>query len=135
MIDAHLIMHDGERSDVLLFVPPTEDVVRLLSEGASFLAVARGGQECLVARDAIACLGVEHARGPRLDEDLPTERQAATVKLRSGIALDGELRWVAPPGMQRTTDYLNGDSRHLVLYTTEATFVIAKSHVAMVIEK
>ena len=135
MIDAHLIMHDGERSEVLLFIPPTEDVVRLISEGAAFVAVARHGQECLVARDAIACLGVAVVYGPTLDEDLPQQKQLALVKLRSGVTLEGELRWIAPPGMQRTTDYLNGDGRYIALHTADRTFVIAKPHVAMVIEK
>lgn len=135
MIDAHLVMHDGERSDVLLFIPPTEDIVRLISEGAAFVAVARGGQECLIARDAIACLGVAPMYGPVLEEDLPAEKQLAIVKLRSGVVLDGELRWVAPPGMQRTTDYLNGDGRYVALYTPDRTYVIAKPHIAMVVEK
>jgi hypothetical protein len=135
MIDAHLIMHDGDRSDVLMFVAPTEDIERVLTEGPAFIAIARGGLEALVARDAIACLGVPPARGPRLDADLPAERQAVAVQFRSGLTLEGELRFVAPPGQQRTTDFLNGDARVIALHAPDVTYVIAKTHIAMVIEK
>lgn len=134
LIEAVLILHDGDRSDVLIFLPPTEDIVHLLSEGAAFVAVMRDAAENLVARDAIACIGVPSARGPKLEEDIPAQRQAVTVKLRSGVSLDGELRWIAPPGQQRTSDYLNSSAPHLVLYA-DLTYVIAKPHVTMVIEK
>jgi hypothetical protein len=133
LIDAAMILHDGERSDVLLFVPPGEELVTLLG-GRGFIAVARGGSECLVARDAIACLAVAAAHAPDVNADLPAQHQAVIVKLRSGVAIEGELRFVAPPGQQRTTDHLNSDSAYLAVHSGETTHLIAKAHVAMVLE-
>jgi len=134
MVDAVMILHDGDRSDVLLFVPPTEDVSRVLSEGRPFLPVMREASTCLVARDAIACLGVERSRVSDLG-DMPTVEQVAKVTLRSGTVLDGTLRWVAPDGMMRTADYLNDDDISLiVLHAADRSWLIAKSHVAMVRE-
>ena len=134
MVDAVMILHDGDRSDVLLFVPPTEDVARVMSSGALFLPVMREASMCLVARDAIACLGVSVAHAPKLEEDFPAEEQIVKVTLKSGVVIDGTMKWVALAVGRRTADHLNSDTAQIVLCSGDRAWIIAKSHVAMVRE-
>jgi hypothetical protein len=54
--------------------------------------------------------------------------------LRSGATVEGELRWVAPPGRRRTLDYLNDGSALLVVHGTGDTSYVAKAHIASVDE-
>jgi hypothetical protein len=132
LVTATLILHDGDRSEIILFMPPGEDMARLVSEGDRFLPVTRAGKVCLVARSAIACLGVT----PRVarPDDLPVERQAAIVRLESGTVLEGELRWIAPEGKQRTADFLNGASPYIEVFTAALTYYVLKAHIATVQE-
>lgn len=134
MVDACMILHDGDRSDVLLFVPPTEDLCRMLSEGPEFLPVMREAAMCLVARSAIACLRVELALAPKHPEDFPSEQQKVKVTLRSGTVIDGTMTWIPPAGHQRTADHLNSEVPILVVTTEEHACLIAKAHIAMVRE-
>jgi hypothetical protein len=134
MVDAVMILHDGDRSDVLLFVPPTEDVARVMSSGAPFLPVMRDASMCLVARDAIACLGVATALAPKLEEDFPAEEQKIKVTLKSGTILDGIMKWVPIATGRRTADHLNSDGAQIVVYAGERAWIIAKSHIAMLRE-
>ena len=99
-----------------------------------FIPVVTRGVEHLVARAAIACFGVPPDRAPKLDEDLAAVVQAVKVTLRSGAVVEGELRWIAPPGQQRTTDCLNGDTPYLVVYAPETSYIVVKTHIAMVTE-
>jgi hypothetical protein len=135
MIDAHLIMHDGDRSDVLMFVPPTEDIVRVMTEGPAFVAIARGGMEAIAARDAIACIGVTPSFGPKLDEDLPIVRQKVAVQLRSGVTLEGELRFVSFASERQLLDFMCTDAPCIAVFTDKTTYVISKAHVSSVIEQ
>jgi hypothetical protein len=129
-VDATLILHDGERSEVIFLLPPGEDLARVIGEGDAFIPVMRNAKICIIARAAIAAIGV-----PLLVEDeLPAEQQRVAVKLRSGMMLDGELRWTIVCGKQRTADHLNGDARTLELRTADKSFIIVKSHVAFVQE-
>jgi hypothetical protein len=134
MVDAVMILHDGDRSDVLLFVPPTEDVARVMSSGAPFLPVMREASMCLVAREAIACLGVAVARAPKLEEDFPAEEQKVKVTLKSGTVVEGIMKWVPSATGRRTGDHLNSDCTQVVLYAGEQAWIIAKSHIAMLRE-
>jgi hypothetical protein len=134
MVDAVMILHDGVRSEVMLFIPPSEDISQLITEGNEFIPVVMRGVEHLVARTAIACCGVPPARAPKLDEDLAALVQAVKVTLRSGAVVEGELRWIAPPGHQRTTDCLNSNASYLVVYTPETSYIVVKAHIAMVTE-
>jgi hypothetical protein len=134
MVDACMILHDGDRSDVLLFVPPTEDISRMLCEGAEFLPVMREASMCLVARSAIACMRVELGLAPKLEEDFPSEQQKVKVTLRSGAVIDGTMTWIPPAGHQRTADHLNSDTPIIVVTTAEHAYLIVKSHIAMVRE-
>ena len=134
MVDAVMILHDGDRSDVLLFVPPTEDVARVMSSGSPFLPVMREASMCLVAREAIAALSVAVAHAPRLEEDFPAEEQIVKVTLKSGTVIDGTMKWVPLATGRRSTDHLNSDCTQIVLYTGDRAWIVSKSHVAMVRE-
>ncbi len=134
MVDVVVILHDGERFDGVLFIPPTEDIARLVSTGAPFVPVVRGGTEHFIARTAIACLGLPAERAPQLDAELAIERQQTTITLRSGTVLGGELRWISPTGYKRMIDGLNGDGDYLVLHAPRETYLVMKTHVAAVVE-
>lgn len=135
-ISVTLILHDGAHSDAMLFVPPTEDIARLIGpQGDRFLPMFVDSELRLVARDAIAGIGTPNVpRIPR-EGDLPVEQQRAVVTLRSGFALEGELRWTGVAGKARTADYLNADGETIEIHTADTTFHILKSHIAMVTER
>lgn len=133
---ASLTLHDGDRADVLLFIPPGEDVTRLVGPGDPFVPMFRNARFCLVARDAIAAIGVT-AVPPRADDDaLPVVRQRAQVRLRSGVTIEGELRWTATDGRKRTTDHVNEPGTYLVVHAvaTQTTYYVVKSQVATIEE-
>ncbi len=134
MVEVAVVLHDGERFDGLLFIPPTEDIARLVSEGPPFVAVVRGGLEHFIARTSIAAIGLPADRAPQLDAELSIQSQCATVKLRCGLKLDGELRWISPDGQKRTIDGLNAEGLYLVIYGSETTHLIMKEHVSTVLE-
>ena len=135
-ISVTLILHDGARSEVMLFVPPTEDIARLIGpQGERFLPMFAGSELRLVARDAIACIGMPSIPRLHRDGDLPVEVQRAAVALRSGTVLEGELRWTGVAGQARTADYLNADGDTIELHATDTTFHVVKSHIVMVTER
>ncbi len=134
-VDATLILHDGERSEVIFFVPPNEDIGRLMSEGNPFVPVMRNAKICLVARASIACIGVvAKAAAPHDDGDLPTEQQHVTVKMFSGMMMEGELRWTSVSGGKRTADHLNASATYFELRTADKTYIVMKAHVSTVQE-
>ncbi len=130
-VDATLILHDGDRSEVIFLLPPGEDLARVITEGDAFISVMRNAKICIIASDAIAALGV----APKVDNEdaLPTHKQRVTVKLRSGMMLEGELRTVVD-GKHLTADHLNGDARTVELRAQDKTYFIVKTHVAYVQE-
>lgn len=132
---AKLILHNGDRADVLLFIPPGEDITRVVSPGEPFVPMIRNAQFCLVARDAIAALAVVGAE-PADDGALPIAHQRTRVTLRSGLKLDGTMKWISLDGHKRTSDHVNDHGDFLVLYTSETrtTHYIAKRHVATIEE-
>jgi hypothetical protein len=133
---AQMILHDGDRSEVLLFIAPSEDIGRLLGEGAPFMPVVRNGRVCMVARTAIAGLGIPARVAPApSDDDLPMQIQKVSVKLRNGAAVDGELRWVMPLDRQKTIEYLNGESPCFEVYSEDTVWHVVKSHVATVVDR
>jgi hypothetical protein len=135
MVDAVMILEDGDRSDVLLYIPPSEDVARFLcGDGKPFVPVMREACTCLVARSAIAAIGVSKRRAPQPIEDLPTETQKVSIKLRGGATLEGTLTWVAPFGHQRTADHLNAESPLLVLEAGDLVYFVPKTGIVMVVE-
>ena len=133
-VDATLIHHDGERSEVIFLLPRGEDLAYVVTEGDAFIPVMRDAKICIVARDAVAAIGVALREVSPLEQEMPSETQRATVKLRSGMMLDGELRWTAVSGKQRTADHLNADARFIELRTQDKSYFIVKAHIAHVQE-
>lgn len=134
-VAAALILHDGERFDGVLFISPSEDIARVLAAKEPFLPVVRNGRVCLIARTAIASIGVPTSPVVMQDGDLPVENQASAVKLRSGVLLEGELRWISAAGQARTADYLNSEDLHFEIHTETTRYYVVKSHVALVEER
>ena len=133
-VDATLIMHDAERSEVIFLLAAGEDITTVIDGTDSFIPVMRAAKICIIARDAIAAVGVALREPSAIEAEMPSEQQRVTVKLKSGMLLDGELRWTIVSGKQRTADHLNNGARHVELRTADKSFFIAKSHVAYVQE-
>ncbi|MFN0245873.1 MAG: hypothetical protein ACKV2T_03125 [Kofleriaceae bacterium] len=131
---AQMIAHDGTKADVMLFIPPTEDIGQVLGHGAGFLPMVKGGKMCIVARDTIACFGVPAIPVIPHEDDLPVEKQAVTVTMRSGATIEGEL-FLTGFGTERTTDFMNEAEVVFRVHGTATTFYVSKSHVAQVEEK
>ena len=133
VIDAVMILHDGERTVVRVFVPPGEDISQRLADARPFLPVVQASKTCLVARAAIACFGVPTHQASALD-GLASEHQAVRVKLRSGVMLEGVMRWSAAPDHQRTVDHLNAETPYLVVHGHDLVYIVVKAHLVMVTE-
>lgn len=135
-VTAKLILHDGERSDVLLFIAAGEDVTRLLAPGDPFVPMIKHARFCLVARAAMAAIGVSQSAAAEADDGLPVERQRARVQLRSGAVLEGELRWTAPEGERRTADHVNDEAPYFIVHASDGhtAYYIAKAQVATIEE-
>lgn len=131
---ATMIAHDGTQSDVMLFIPPTEDIGHVLGHGAAFLPMVKAGKLCIVARSMIACFGVPELPVIPREDDLPVEKQAVTVVLKSGATVVGELHLTAF-GTQRTTDFMNEAEPVFRVHGNATTFFVAKAHVAQIEEK
>jgi hypothetical protein len=125
---AELILDDGERCYALLFVPPGDRISRVIDEPNAFVPVIVSSVTRLLARKAIACMTV-HVLHAAVDEDMPEEKQRVAIRLRGGITVRGELRWIAPPDRRRTLDHLNDASSHLVVHEGDYVHYIAKSTV------
>jgi hypothetical protein len=133
-VDATLIHHDGERSEVIFLLPSGEDVVRVMAEGDAFIPVMRNAKICIIARASIAAVGVADRAPNAYEEDMPREKQRAAVKLTCGMMLDGEMHWAAVFGQQRLSDHLNSESRFVELRASDKTYFVFKAHVAYVQE-
>lgn len=133
-VDATLIHHDGERSEVIFLLPPGEDLARVMTEGDAFIPIMRNAKICIIARDSIAALGVPPRTVDELEAAMPHETQRVTVKLRSGMMLEGELQWTVVEGKQRTADFLKAEARYVELRTADKSYLVAKSHIAYVQE-
>ena len=135
-VNAMLTLHDGERAEVMLFIPAGEDVSRIVRDGEPFVPVVWRGRVCLIARATIACVAVSTRLAGKVDdfEELPCEKQKASIKLRSGSIVEGDLRWIGPRERKRTTDHLNADAPYLVVYGNETIYFVVKAHIAMVTE-
>ena len=134
-VTASLILHDGDRSEVVIFVSPDEDIARILGAREPFLPMVRAGKVALVARAAIAALGLPTVPTIPQDDDLPLETQLASIRLRSGHVIEGELRWTGAAGSQRTADFLNSDERYIKVHAGNTTHYVVKHHIALVEER
>jgi hypothetical protein len=134
-VTATLILHDGDRSDVVIFVSPDEDIARVLAAREPFLPMVRSGKVALIARTAIAALGLPAMPTISQEGDLPLDKQTATVRLRSGQLIDGELRWTGAASARRTADHLNSDEPYIQVFSGNTTWYVVKHHVALVEER
>jgi hypothetical protein len=127
-VPATLILHDGTRLEIVMFVPPGEQVGDQLCSGAPFMPIRCEGKIRLVARDIVACITV--GGSAVANADLPEETQRVAVRLRSGTTVEGELRWTAAIGKSRTADHLNEAAPHITVYGAGTITHIAKRHLA-----
>lgn len=134
-VTASLILHDGDRSEVVIFVSPDEDIARILGAREPFLPMMRAGKFALVARAAIAAIGLPNIPSIPHDDDLPVETQMASIRLRSGHLIEGELRWIGPAGSRRTADFLNSDEPYINVFAGNTTYYVVKDHIAVVEER
>jgi hypothetical protein len=130
---AQITMHDGQTAQVFLFVAPGDSVSHYVVETSRFVPMGFASGTRLVARDALAAISIHVMHAP-VEDELPGERQHVTIALRSGSAIKGQLRWVAPEGQRRTLDYLNSDAPYLTAHTNEHVIYVFKSHIASVEE-
>ncbi len=64
------------------------------------------------------------------------EHQKAAIKLRSGVVLEGELRWAGPAGRQRTADHMNNnEASYVLLHAGAINYFVVKVHIATVDER
>jgi hypothetical protein len=130
-VSAMVTFHDGSEAECTLFLPVGKDVVEIFGDGPRFIPLEVATGVRLVARDAIAAIAVGGG-GDREREF--EERQVATLQLRCGHAISGELWWNAPEGQRRTTDFVNADTPYLIMHRANGTTYVAKAHVASIAE-
>ena len=131
MVDAVMILQNGERSEVLVMLPPSEDLTRFISEGGRFLPVNRDASTIQVARSALAAFGIPKRLAPRLDDDLPVQQQKVRVVLVGGVQLDGVICWVGAAGCG---EHLNGEAAYFPLQVGDTTYLVMKTGVVTVTE-
>jgi hypothetical protein len=127
-----LILETGEAVTGEIFLAPGEPISSVLDEAEPFVPVALEKNVRLVARSTIASLAV--AVEVAHDPDVQEQMQRAVVRLKNGVSVEGELRWVPYAGYRRTVDLLNLPSRLLVVHGSGVTTYIIKAHVAWVEE-
>lgn len=127
-----LILESAEAISGEVFLAPGDPASSVLAEGEPFLPVALEKSVRLIARDTIASLAVPIEVG--CDPDVEEQMQRASVRLKNGVTVEGELRWVPHAGYRRTVDLLNLPSRMLVIHGSGVTTYVIKAHVAWVEE-
>lgn len=133
-VDATLILADGERSEVIFLLSPGDDLPTAITQGDRFLPVMRNARICIIARDAIAAVGVPPRVPSPLEDEMPSEHQRVLLKLKTGIMFEGDLSWTVVAGKQRATDHLNNDSMFVELRTPDRSFFIPKTQILYVQE-
>ena len=133
---ATITLDDGDHGHAMLFVAPGDSVARWIEETSPFVPVSYSTGVRLVARAALACVTVQamHAPPPPAEDDLPVERQRVRVRLRAGRSVEGELRWIATVGRNRTLDCMNDPQTHIVVRDADQVSYIAKAQIASVEE-
>jgi DNA-binding NtrC family response regulator len=135
---AVVVLSDGTRHDMVFACGPGQPVADILETRDGFVPVKVDGKTRIYARNALACV-IVHASESEADgaedDGLPYKRRAVRVSLRSGVQLDGELRYVAVVGRGRVTDVLNEDALSFSLHAGGAVHHIAKAHVLCIEER
>ena len=134
---ATVVLSDGTRHEVVFARGAGQPIEELLEARERFVPVKIGGKTRIYARSALACVIVRviERDEPADEEALPEKRRAVRVTLRSGVELDGELRYVAVEGRGRVTDVLNEESLGFSLHASGAVHHIAKAHVLCIEER
>jgi DNA-binding NtrC family response regulator len=132
-ITATLILDDGSRREVVLPRGQRQSIEDVLEAKDAFLPVKEGGGTRIYARSALACIAVSEPRELE-DDGLPRKRRSIRVLLRSGVVLEGELRYVAVEGRSRVTDIVNEESLSFPLFSGTIVHHIAKAHVRSIEE-
>lgn len=133
-VTAMLILADGTRREVVLPHGPGQPIEALFESREPFLAVKEGGKTRIYARSVLACVIVGAANQSAYDESLPRSHRLIRTWLRSGVVLEGELRYIAVEGRGRVTDVLNENAQSFSLHTRDAVHHVAKTHVFCVEE-
>jgi hypothetical protein len=110
-----------------------QSVEELFASRELFVAVNEDGRTRIYARAALAC--VIAGGEPIEDDGLPRKHRAVRVTLRSGVVIEGELRYVAVEGRARVTDVLNEGAPSFVLHAGDLMHHIAKVHVRSLEER
>ncbi len=131
-IRATLILDDGSRREVALPRGQGQSIEELFAAREPFVPVNESGGTRIYARSTLACVVADEP--DRADDGLPHKHRAVRVTLRSGIVLEGELRYVAVEGRARVTDVLNEPAPSFALYAGTTTHHIAKAHVRSIEE-
>lgn len=131
---ALLILADGTRHEVVLPRSPGRPLEDLFEAREPFVPVKEGGKTRIYARGALACVVVRES-GEVEDDGLPRKRRVVAVSLRSGLMLEGELRYVAVEGRGRVTDVLNESTPSFALHTSGCVHHIVKAHVLCIEER
>jgi DNA-binding NtrC family response regulator len=132
-IRATLILDDGSRREVALPRGQGQSIEDLFAARELFVPVNESGGTRIYARSTLACVVAEESASE--DDGLPHKHRAVRVTLRSGIVLEGELRYVAVEGRARVTDVLNEAVPSFTLYAGTTVHHIAKAHVRSIEER
>jgi DNA-binding NtrC family response regulator len=132
-VGATLVLSDGTRHEVVLPRSAGQSLEELLAAKEPFMPVQQDGSTRIYARSALSCVTVRD-EGERDDEALPRSRRSVRVRLHSGVAIEGELRYVVVEGRARLTDVLNEHAETFCIHASGAVHHIAKAHVLCVEE-
>jgi DNA-binding NtrC family response regulator len=132
-IRATLILDDGSRREVALPRGQGQSIEDLFAARELFVPVNESGGTRIYARSTLACVVADESAPD--DDGLPHKHRAVRVTLRSGVVLEGELRYVAVEGRARVTDVLNEAAPSFTLYAGTTAHHIAKAHVRSIEER
>jgi DNA-binding NtrC family response regulator len=132
-ISATLILDDGSRREVVLPRGQGQAIEELFGSRELFVPVNEEGRTRIYARATLAC--VTAGDEPAQDDGLPRKHRAVRITLRSGVVIEGELRYVAVEGRARVTDVLNEGAPSFALHAGNLVHHVAKAHVRSVEER
>lgn len=129
---ATLTLANGTHSEGTLFFQVGEKIGDIFEPGEPFLPVAGDGKVRLYARGAIACISLP--RGHVEDDEIHLVVRKVTVRMRSGHAIEGEVRYAPSIERARAADYLNTGPKGFAVHAAGTVHYVAKDHVEYVEE-
>lgn len=138
-LPVQLLLDNGNRRDVTVFVPSGETLEDFCASTALFIPAREGDQIRLYARQTLACLSVTTAdlaqlQAERDDSDMPLCRRQIEVAIVAGNLMRGELRYIPDHESVRTIDYLNSASLILPVFAEGIVHYVWKAHIESVLE-